>query len=492
MKSRHQVSRAAIELIKSFEGYRRKAAQLPDGRWTIGYGHTLTAREGAEVSEADAEALLMYDLINVAHAVNEHSYTPLTQNQFDALCCFAFNVGVDNFRRSSVLRRVNEGQLLQAACAMEMWRKADFEGERIVIDALVRRRSAEKTLFLTPANGWIPAPSPVLRPKVDYDVVAASPRETPTALKTSTVDDRVVVERDETNAPRPTAPPVAPYTAPLATEIAAAGVGAALEQLLPESAPEPAESIYAVRDLEPAPPPMIAEDAPDAPLADAPVEIVTVAAVMPEPEPEPEAEPEPVAPPVMTVVELPQPEPTPSPGPVLAVVNGDVGFTLTPAPEVSIETVADDAFRIDLPEPANESAPGLFDVTFAEPVHQGGATRPLVNEDYIRRLVREDEMAELDADFAFEAPTEQARFHGLPLVGLGLGGMALFAGGVAWGLNAQGGEGLLNPLVVSWGVGLSGIGMAGFAAWRLLKNMFDAPFDDEDEGDTETDEQAQA
>ena len=43
MKPRHQVSRAAIELIKTFEGYRQKAAQLPDGRWTIGYGHTLTA-----------------------------------------------------------------------------------------------------------------------------------------------------------------------------------------------------------------------------------------------------------------------------------------------------------------------------------------------------------------------------------------------------------------------------------------------------------------
>ncbi len=488
MKSRHQVSRAAIELIKSFEGYRRKAAQLPDGRWTIGYGHTLTAREGAEVSESDAEALLMYDLINVAHAVNEHSYTPLTQNQFDALCCFAFNVGVDNFRRSSVLRRVNEGQLLQAACAMEMWRKADFEGERIVIDALVRRRSAEKTLFLTPANGWIPAPSPVLRPKVDYDVVAASPRETPTALKTSTVDDRVIVERDETNAPRPTAPPVEPHTAPLATEIAAAGVGAALEQLMPE--PQPEAPAYAVRDLEPAPPPVIAEDALDTPVADEGIEIVTVADSMLEPEPEPEAD----AQPAMTVVELQQPEPpsTPSPGPVLAVVNGDVGFTLTPAPEVSVEPASDDAFRIDLPEPANESAPGLFDVTFAEPVHQGGATRPLVNEDYIRRLVREDEMAELGADFTFDAPTEPARVQGLPLVALGLGGIALFAGGVIWGLNAQAGEGLLNPLVVSWGVGLTGIGMAGFSAWRLLKNLFDTPFDDEDEDDMETDDRAQA
>lgn len=494
MKSRHQVSRAAIELIKSFEGYRRKAAQLPDGRWTIGYGHTLTAREGAEVSESDAEALLMYDLINVAHAVNEHSYTPLTQNQFDALCCFAFNVGVDNFRRSSVLRRVNEGQLLQAACAMEMWRKADFEGERIVIDALVRRRSAEKTLFLTPANGWIPAPSPVLRPRVDYDVVAASPRETPTALKTSTVDDKVVVERDETDAPRPTAPPVEPHTAPLATEIAAAGVGAALEQLMPEAAPEPAAApepeapAYEVRDLEPAPPPVIEEDAPDTVFGDEADEIVTVGETPAWPQAETEAVFEPVA----TVAPQAEPTPAPTPGPVLAVVNGDAGFTLTPAPEPWTDTASDDTFRIDLPEPANESAPGLFDVSFAEPVHQGGATRPLVNEDYIRRLVREDEMADLNTDYAFETPTEPARIQGLPLVALGLGGMALFAGGVAWGLNANGGEGLLDPLVISWGAGLTGIVMAGFAAWRWLDGLADGPLDDEDEDEMETDERAQA
>ncbi len=54
MKARHQVSRNAIELIKRFEGYRESAAQLADGRWTIGYGHTLTAREGASVSADDA------------------------------------------------------------------------------------------------------------------------------------------------------------------------------------------------------------------------------------------------------------------------------------------------------------------------------------------------------------------------------------------------------------------------------------------------------
>jgi lysozyme len=110
MLSRHRVSRVALELIKKFEGYRQKAAQLPDGRWTIGYGHTLTAREGAEVSETDAEALLVYDLISIGHAVNENALAPIGQNQFDALCCFAFNIGPDNFRRSQVLKRNAPGR----------------------------------------------------------------------------------------------------------------------------------------------------------------------------------------------------------------------------------------------------------------------------------------------------------------------------------------------------------------------------------------------
>ena len=176
MKPRHKASAAAIELIKRFEGYRATAARLIDGGWTLGYGHTKTAREGASVSEADAEALLIYDLMPVQTAVNDGVYTPLTQNQYDALVAFAFNVGIDNFRSSSALRRVNEGNMVQAACALEMWRKADLDGERIVVDALVRRRAAEKALFLTPVSDWAPAPSPIVRPRVDYDVGLSLPR----------------------------------------------------------------------------------------------------------------------------------------------------------------------------------------------------------------------------------------------------------------------------------------------------------------------------
>ena len=155
MRPRLSVSRSAVELIKAFEGFRPKAARLDDGRWTIGYGHTLTTREGAEINEADAEALLLYDMISASHAVNEFVFAPLTQNQFDALVSFVFNIGVRSFRGSPTLRRLNEGRPLEAAMAMELWRKADLEGERIVIDALVRRRAAEKALFLKPGGGWV-------------------------------------------------------------------------------------------------------------------------------------------------------------------------------------------------------------------------------------------------------------------------------------------------------------------------------------------------
>ncbi|MFZ5669961.1 MAG: glycoside hydrolase family protein [Pseudomonadota bacterium] len=479
MKPRHQVSRAAIELIKTFEGYRRKAAQLPDGRWTIGYGHTLTAREGAEVDESDAEALLLYDLIAVAHAVNEHSYTPLTQNQFDALCCFAFNVGVENFRRSSVLRRVNEGQLLQAACAMEMWRKADFEGERIVIDALVRRRAAEKTLFLTPARGWVPAPSPVLKPKVDYDAVNSVPRETPTAVKASLTGERVVVERDETPAPRP----VPPVMEPLASEIAAAGVSARLEQLLPEAVetlaePEAEPQLEPVdQEPPPAPPEVDSTDEPafEAPSEPVPAEAATAAEVLAEPEPEPEA--------------YPQPEPT---RPALAVVNGDAGFVLTPAPEVTVEYIPADALRADLPEPANESGPGLFDVTLSETVLEGGPTRPLVSEDYVRRLVQEDELAAMggfDPAFA-ETPTEPARIAGLPLILAAIGGVVLFAGGVALGFTA----GVDGVRYTGWALALVGIVLFTGATYlglnRLLGGWDEAEDDNEEVPAAESEPQA--
>lgn len=507
MNPRHQVSKAAVELIKKFEGYRSKAAQMADGRWTIGFGHTLTAREGAQVSEQDAEALLLYDLIAIAHAVNEQTYTPLTQNQFDALCCFAFNIGIDNFKRSSVLRRVNEGSLLQAACAMEMWRKADFEGERIVVDALVRRRSAEKTLFLTPAGGWVPAPSPIVRPKVDYDAVNFVPRQTPTTLTASMTGDKAVVEREERSSGA-TGPSSLGATA---TMTAAAAVTSRLAEIAPEPAPaepvsaeasaaEPAAAAPAEQsDAAPAPQaPAAEEQAPETPVAaaedvadaDATAEdpILEISRTPAEPTAVPAADALSFPPPPAPVEALPrEPErytPYPSP-PAVAVRNGERAFVLTPPPEEEPEVEdtpaaeAPDAFRF---EPANESSPGLFDIS-SQPIEEATPVRsqPLVSEDHVRRLVEADER-ELAANFDPEidyAPLEQARIVGLPWLGVAAAGVVLCGGGVAWGYLDHTGNSVSTA--VAWGLGITGAGVFFLGAWRWLESLGMPRLDDEDE-----------
>jgi lysozyme len=275
MKPRLQATRAAIELIKCFEGFRRRAAELPNGSWTIGYGHTRTARQGAEITEADADALLIYDLSAVVKALNEWVFSPLTQNQFDALVAFVFNIGLPNFRRSSVLRRLNEGSHLQAACAMEMWRTADFEGERIVIDALVRRRSAEMALFLTPQQGFVPVPSLIVMPRVDDDVARSAP------LRTTEVEAPLegsltqVYRTDDMDADLS------------ASRAAAESVTARLNAILqdPDFAPPVAEQA----DMEAKPPPEPASEAPAA------VALEPQADPIPEPAPEPAVEGSPMA-----------------------------------------------------------------------------------------------------------------------------------------------------------------------------------------------------
>ncbi|MBU4434673.1 MAG: glycoside hydrolase family protein [Alphaproteobacteria bacterium] len=425
MKPRHQVSRAAVDLIKRFEGYRMKAAQLPDGRWTIGYGHTLTARGGATVSEKDAEALLLYDLISVAHAVNEQTYAPLNQNQFDALVCFAFNIGLDNFVRSGVLRRINEGSLLQAACAMEMWRKADFEGERIVIDALVRRRSAEKALFLTPADGvWIASPSPILRPKVDYDASCAVPKQTPAAVMARFEGDRAVVEREDA-APLTLAIP--DEDAPTASEQAAAAVGARLEAILPDVPTKPvsapaAEPVHrddlGLPELPipaAAPPVAVFYEEPEAPAASTPFNLTSESVFRPEPAP---------------VAEVP---------------------TFTPPPIAAAEPT--------LFETATRTSPSVFNL-------DGFSTS--------------EDVALSALDVPFSEP-ETPRFGNLSLLlSLGVLGLAMFSGGVLWILTVASGPGFSQIKMFGYGASMVGAICFVVSAYLLLRKLAGPDVGDDD------------
>ena len=137
-----KVSREGIVLIKSFEGFRPRAIQRAEGGWIIGYGHTLSAREGASVSEADAELLLRYDLLPVEKSVNDTIPSTLNQHQFDALVSFAFSVGLDDFAASDVRHRLKTGAPGAAADAMMGW------PEPAQPETALRRRAAERALFV--------------------------------------------------------------------------------------------------------------------------------------------------------------------------------------------------------------------------------------------------------------------------------------------------------------------------------------------------------
>ena len=160
-----RTSKTGLDLIKGFEGFRARATQLPDGRWTIGHGHTKTARENLRITPADAEAVLReYDLPPIEAILSSSVLAPLNQNEFDALVSFVFNIGGHDFLRSNTLGHLNSGQPLAAAHAMANWRKASVNGRLIVVDALVRRRTMEQALFLKPPSGTIAAPSGFIRP----------------------------------------------------------------------------------------------------------------------------------------------------------------------------------------------------------------------------------------------------------------------------------------------------------------------------------------
>lgn len=140
------------------------AHYAPSEQWTVGYGHTGTARHGMSVTEGDAERLLADDVKPIEAIIGDTVRAPLNQNEHDALVSLIFNIGEDNWRRSSVLRKLNAGDKLGAADAMELWSKAYVNNELTTLDGLVRRRAAEKSLFLMPTDASLVVPTSDVQP----------------------------------------------------------------------------------------------------------------------------------------------------------------------------------------------------------------------------------------------------------------------------------------------------------------------------------------
>lgn len=140
-----KISDKGLNLIKEFEGLKLTSYLCPANVWTIGYGSTGPhVKEGMTITEQEAEELLKEDVSKFEECVNHAVEVDLTQEEFDALVSFAFNVGCGAFMGSTLLRLLNAGNKQAAAQQFPRWNK----GGGKVLAGLARRRAAERALFI--------------------------------------------------------------------------------------------------------------------------------------------------------------------------------------------------------------------------------------------------------------------------------------------------------------------------------------------------------
>ena len=159
-----KISAKGLGLIKEFEGCELTAYVCPAGVLTIGYGSTgshVSSRQ--RITEAEAEALLLKDLVRFEKAVNELVKVPMSQGAYDAMVSFCFNCGEGAFADSTLLRELNEGKDpdLTAKSQLPRWTNGGLAG-------LVRRRAAEVELFCSGA------PAQTAKPVVNIKAMQAT------------------------------------------------------------------------------------------------------------------------------------------------------------------------------------------------------------------------------------------------------------------------------------------------------------------------------
>lgn len=138
-----KTGQAGIKLITQFEGCRLTAYKCPAGVWTIGYGHTQGVQPGQTITQAQAEQMLASDLGRYERNVNKYQDKyKWSQNEFDALVSFAYNIGgIDQLTAGGTRTRQ------EIADKMLLYNKANGK----VLSGLTRRRQAERELFMSPS-----------------------------------------------------------------------------------------------------------------------------------------------------------------------------------------------------------------------------------------------------------------------------------------------------------------------------------------------------
>ena len=144
----------AEEMLKSLEGFSGEPYLCPAGELTIGYGHKIKEDEAFKrMSNQEAEVLLREDIDDVwsllKDTIEEKVFNGLGVNQLAALISFVYNIGEGNWRKSTLLKKLNSGAGLKEL-ALELERWVYVNGRKNW--GLIKRRRTEKELFLSGAN----------------------------------------------------------------------------------------------------------------------------------------------------------------------------------------------------------------------------------------------------------------------------------------------------------------------------------------------------
>lgn len=141
-----KISEDGINLIKDFEGCKLVAYQDQADVWTIGYGCTGSdVVSGLTITQDEAEQRLKDKLEEFENFINEHVTVKITQEMFDALSDFTYNLGDDHFEGSTLLKYINSEKFLEAADQFLLWMHVNGK----ISSGLKRRRKTERELFLT-------------------------------------------------------------------------------------------------------------------------------------------------------------------------------------------------------------------------------------------------------------------------------------------------------------------------------------------------------
>jgi len=149
-----RMSQAGIVCLQALEGWRSVVYRDEGGRETIGYGHLITAEDKimkrylGPISRQEGAALLGHDIARIEPDVSVMIRRVIKQNEFDALMCFAFNLGAMALRNSRLLAHVNAGSDEATIEAEFMrWCRVSINGSKVVSQGLLKRRAAEVRLW---------------------------------------------------------------------------------------------------------------------------------------------------------------------------------------------------------------------------------------------------------------------------------------------------------------------------------------------------------